>query len=101
MKKLSQIVDVVENNFNCVVLKVQEDKFMDLISLGCFDGDETMFRMTKTKYNEPTYTIWRKDGKYFSWTNRTLVTDKVDLCAKKIKYAIENDFNINMRGGWK
>ena len=47
MAELCDLVEVVENNMECVVLKVKKGAGMQLIRLGCFDGDETMFRLTK------------------------------------------------------
>ena len=37
-KKLSQMVTIMENNEQCVVLKVKKNQFANLVSLGCFDG---------------------------------------------------------------
>ena len=47
--KLCYMVDIIENNENCVVLEVKDNKKMDLIKLGCFDGDEELIRLTKGK----------------------------------------------------
>jgi hypothetical protein len=79
MRKLWQITDVVTNNNDCVVLKVKGGSEMDLISLGCFEGDETMFRVTK--HGKHTFTVWRKDGTNYSWYwgigGHTLVSDSM------------------------
>ena len=55
--KLSNCVEVAVNNAECVVLKVKKGKEFDLITLGCFDGNETMFRLTKG--DNHTCTVWR------------------------------------------
>lgn len=47
MEKLCDLVEVVENNMECVVLKVKDGVQERLICLGYFDGDKTMFRLTK------------------------------------------------------
>ena len=39
MRRLADCVEVITNNENCVVLKVKEDKRMDLIAIGYFYGD--------------------------------------------------------------
>lgn len=65
MKKLWDITEVVTDNKECVVFKVKEGSEMDLISLGCFDGDETMFRITKK--GDHTFTIWTVGNRHFSW----------------------------------
>lgn len=45
--KLKDMVELVANNDDCVVLKVKDGQEMNLISLGCFNGDEAMMRLTK------------------------------------------------------
>lgn len=97
--KLAQMVDVVENNKSCVILKVKDNQFMNLIMLGCFDGDETMFRVTKGRNH--TYTVWHgKDNKSYSWefgdSGYTLVSESMDKKRKLLTYTIEQDFNINL-----
>lgn len=49
--KLYDLVELEENNSECVVLKVKEGSEDDLVKLGCFDGNEKMFRMTKGACN--------------------------------------------------
>lgn len=45
--KLKDMVELLSNNDACVVLKVKDGQEMNLISLGCFNGDEVMMRLTK------------------------------------------------------
>ena len=71
--KLKDIVEVVVNNKECVVLKVKPNQTFNLISLGCFNGDETMMRLTK---GERTCTIWTGE-KHYSWDCGTLVCDSM------------------------
>ena len=98
MSRLCDCVKLAANNSECVILKVKEDKAFDLICLGCFDGDETMFRLTKGRNH--TCTVWRDNGKSFSWhwgfNGYTLVSDKVDKMGRMIQRCIENDFRVNM-----
>ena len=37
--KLKDMVELLSNNDACVVLKVKDGQEMNLISLGCFNGD--------------------------------------------------------------
>lgn len=97
MKKLSQLVTIKENNEECVILKVKKNQFENLIALGCFDGNETMFRLTKGR--DHTCTVWRgEDNHTYSWhwgeSGYTLVSDKVDRQGSLIQNAIKDDFGI-------
>ena len=40
--KLKDMVELLSNNDACVVLKVKDGQEMNLISLGCFNGDEVI-----------------------------------------------------------
>ena len=99
MKKLYDLVDLVENNRECVILKVKDDiDPLELIKLGYFDGNETMFRVTKG--DEHTATIFRSGGKAFSWHwglgGRTLVSDKTQKAQTIIVDTILDDFGIGL-----
>ncbi len=65
MKRLCELVDVVTNNEACVVFKPKNGTRMDLISLGCFKGNEELIRMTKGR--TPEITIFYEDGKNSSY----------------------------------
>lgn len=97
MTKLSELVTVEVNNEACVVLKVKEGKTMELITLGCFDGDETMFRVTKG--GRHTATIWSGE-KAWSWEwgdgGYTLVSDKVKEEQRVICNCIRNELGIDL-----
>lgn len=96
MKKLKDMVELVENNDNCVVLKVKDGHELDLICTGCFNGNETMFRLTKGR--TVTCTIYRNNGQAFSWEwgagGFTLVTDAIKRKGTMIQNCIEKDFGI-------
>lgn len=96
MKRLSSMVTILENNEECTILKVRENQFANLISLGCFDGNETMFRLTKG--DNHTCTVWGSNGSSFNWewgtSGYTLVSDKVDKMGDLIQEAITDDFGI-------
>lgn len=95
--RLCYLVDIVENNENCVVLEVKDNKEMDLIKLGCFDGDERLIRLTKGR--DHTCTIfYNDDRKPFSWhwgtSGFTLVSDKVSEIGRMVENCITEDFDI-------
>ncbi len=94
--KLCYLVDIIENNEECVILKVKDNKTLDLIKLGCFDGNEELIRLTKGK--DHTCTIFRTNDKPFSWdwgrSGYTLVSDNVSTMGKLIEACITEDFDI-------
>jgi hypothetical protein len=95
MAKLVDYVNIVENNEDCVILEVVGTP-LDLIRLGCFNGNEKLIRLTKGK--RYTCTVWDKDGKSFSWFwgygGHTLVSDQITKQGKLIQECIEEDFEI-------
>lgn len=96
-KKLSQIVTIIENNYDCVVLKVKKNQAANLIALGCFNGDEKMFRLTKGR--DHNCTVWHgDDSKHYSWywgeSGYTLVSDKLGKQGSIIQKTITDDFGI-------
>ena len=95
MVRLADCIEVITNNENCVVLKVKEDKRMDLIAIGYFHGDEEMIRMTKDDDNN-SYTIWSNNGKACNWNNRTLKSDDLSKLQKIIAKCIHHDLGIYM-----
>ena len=94
--KLCYLVDIIENNEECVILKVKSNKKLDLIKLGCFDGNEELIRLTKGE--DHTCTIFRTNDKPFSWhwgrSGYTLVSDNVSTMGKLIEACITEDFDI-------
>ncbi len=99
MKRFSEIVKIVHNDEISVVLKVIDGSQMDLICLGCFDGDETMFRVTKG--NEHVCTVWRGKSHYdWHWgeSGYTLVGKKIEDQQHVVMNAIMFDFGIIMEG---
>jgi hypothetical protein len=95
MANLVNFVKIVENNEECVILEVVGTP-LDLIRLGCFNGNEKMFRLTKGKKH--TCTVWENDGKNYSWFwgygGHTLVSDQTEKKGKLIQECIEQDFEI-------
>lgn len=95
MVRLADCIEVITNNENCVVLKVKEDKRIDLIAMGYFYGNEEMIRMTKDDDNN-SYTIWSNNGKACDWDNRTLKSDDLSKLQKIIAKCIHHDLGIYM-----
>lgn len=94
--KLCYLVDIIENNEECVILKVKDNKKLDLIKLGCFDGNEELIRLTKGENH--TCTIFRTNDEPFSWywgrSGYTLVSNSVSAMGKLIEECITEDFDI-------
>ena len=97
MKKLCELVKIVENNKECVILEVTGSK-LDLIKLGYFNGNEKLIRLTKGA--NQTCTIWT-DNKNYSWhwgrDGYTLVSDSMEKKGKLIQDCITKDFQINIK----
>lgn len=97
--KLKDMVELAVNNQDCVVLKVKDGQEMNLISLGCFNGDETMMRLTKG--GTVTCTVFRPGGMSFSWhwgfNGYTLVSDQTERMGRLIQDCIEKDFGIRCK----
>lgn len=95
---LTPYVTLTCNNKDCVILEVKKGHRMDLIRLGCFNGDEEMFRLTKGE--TVTCTVFRKDCKPFSWSwgsRSTLVSDEVTKMGRIIEKCVVKDFGIQVR----
>ena len=95
MKKLVELVKIVENNEECVILEVVGTP-LDLIRLACFNGNEKMFRLTKG--GNHTCTVWKDGGDNYSWywgpSGTLMVSEQMKAQAKLIQECIEQDFEI-------
>lgn len=100
MTRLVDYVELVENNMECVVLKIKPDSKTGLICLGCFSGNEIMIRLTKG--NVQTCTLFFENGRSFSWYwgrgGHTIVTPQTAKCGKMIQSCIEEDFDVCIKG---
>ena len=100
MKKLFDLVELISNTEEAVVLKVLPGNEVDLICLGCFNGDETMLRLTKG--SDQTCTVWVKNGNHYSWhwgdSGYTLVSDEMTKRGRMIQQCLEDDFDILIHG---
>jgi len=99
MSKLKDLVKVIEDNDACVILEVLPDQSLELIKLGCFNGDEKLFRLTKG--SDHTCTVFREDNSSYSWhwgySGYTMVTDNMDKKGKLIQQCITGDFDIAIK----
>ena len=96
-KRLCDLVDLVENSKDCVVLALKDSTTpMDLIRLGGFNGDETMFRMTKSK-GTTSITIFRDGEKPFSMSmghSTTVLAENMRVARSLICECVHLDFGI-------
>ena len=83
---------IIDNEF-CIVLKVKDGHELDLIALGIFDGDETMFRFTR---DTKACTIFRKNSKPYTleWADgaRTIQSQK-----EMLRNCIVRDYGIDFQ----
>ena len=95
---LKDLVTVTTNNDVCVILEIKPNSFKELIKLGCFNGKETIIRLTKSDAH--TCTIWEEGGKSYSWNwgigGHTLVSEGMNMKRRLIVDCIVNGFKINM-----
>lgn len=98
MAKLKDYVELIENNKDCAILKVKDGSRLGLISLGYFNGNEDLIRLTKGK--QRTCTVFYTDGTNFSWYwgngSTLLVSDAVQKKGRLIEECLMMDFDINM-----
>ena len=96
MAGLCDLVEILEKNMESVVLEEKDRVQKELVCLGCFDGDETMLRLTKG--DDHTCTIFFGAGKSCSWSwgmsGHTLVSDSLKKCGRMIESCITEDFGI-------
>jgi hypothetical protein len=100
MKKLHELVELVSNTEDAVVLRIKPASRLDLICLGCFNGDEEMIRLTKGQ--DQTCTVFTTNGGHYSWhwgrSGFTLVSDNLTKKGHMIQHCIEDYFDIMVRG---
>lgn len=96
-KRLCDLVQLVENNHSCAILEVKPDtKPFDLIRLGGFNGDETMFRVSKDP-DTISVTIFREGEKPFSMSyggSVTLVSENEKTMRRLILECVNLDYGI-------
>lgn len=69
-----------------VIATVKPNSEMSLIRLGCFNGDEKMFRKSEGRSYETNYTVWSgDDNKAFNWSSNTCVSNRVEQMAYYIQ----------------
>ncbi len=103
-ERLCSLVELAENNKDCVVLAVKDDvKPLDLIRLGGFSGDETMFRMSK----DPStigVTVFNREGRSYTLnvgSSNTVVSGDLRQARDQIMQCVNLDFGIFTQGEWR
>lgn len=95
------LFNLIENTETHVILEKKDSATMlDLIKIGCFNGDEQIIRLTKG--TNQTCTIWDSKGSHYSWYwgdgGFTLVSDLQSKKGKLIQQAIEDEWGIMVHG---
>lgn len=96
MNKLSKIVEILNNDEDTVILKVKDNKKIELLSVGCFNGNEDMIIISKhTNFHDGlAFRLVYKDGTTFSFTDNTLVSENIKAMKKNIIQSVVFDFGI-------
>jgi len=96
MNKLSKIVEILNNDEDTVILKVKDNKKIELLSIGCFNGNEDMIIVSKhTNFHDGlAFRLVYKDGTTFSFTDNTLVSSNIKAMKKNIIQSVVFDFGI-------
>lgn len=98
MKELKEFCSCIINNEECAVIKIDDGHRLDLIALGCFTGDEEMYRITKGGHH--TITEFRTNGTSYSWEfgskGTTMVSDCMNQKRCKVMDCLELDLGIAM-----
>lgn len=95
-ERLTELVELVSNTDDAVVFKVKDNKQIELLSIGCFNGDEKLISVAKlndfTDYN--IYTIVYKNDQHMSFIANELVGAKLRSMKKHLERMIIFDFGI-------
>lgn len=96
MNKLSKIVEILNNDEDTVILKVKDNKKIELLSIGYFNGNEDMIIVAKHNYVHEgiAFRIIYKNGHEFSFTDNTLVSTNITAMKKIIIQTVVFDFGI-------
>lgn len=96
MNNLSKIVDILNNDENTVILKIKDNKQIELLSIGCFDGNEDMIVISKyTKIHKGLrFRIVHKDGTSWTFDNEYIVSSNVKAVYRNIIQTVVFDFGI-------
>lgn len=95
-ERLTELVEILNNTNDAVVFKVKDNKQIELLSIGCFNGDEKFISVAKlNEYNENNiYTIVYNDNRHFSFTSNELVGSKLRSMKMHLERMIIFDFGI-------
>ena len=86
---IADYLTIVADNDDCVVMRFKpEITAMDKIASGIFEPDYEMIRVTKCLNRK--YTVYATDGKHWSWSRHTLISDGL----RRKQRAIDQFINI-------
>ena len=96
MNKLTKIVDIIHNDEDSVILRVKEGKRVELLTTGCFSGNEEMIIVSKQtkRHDGVAFRIMEANGNSFSFTDNTLVSSTLAAMKSLIKETVVMDFGI-------
>lgn len=94
--KFHDLYQIVNNNDDCVILRLKEGSEHDLWLLPFFDGNEKDIKVSKGEGS--TITVKTLDGNIYSWSwggrHYTLTSENVSKKGHLIKQALELDFGL-------
>lgn len=94
MNKLTKIVSIMYNDEDAVILKVDENKKIEAMSIGV-DNVEALTVFKKTSYqHEIAFNIIYKDGHHCSFSDNTLISEELAAIKRRLKETVVFDFGI-------
>ena len=94
MNKLSKIVSIVCNDEDAVILKVDETKKIEAMSIGVANV-ETLTVFKKTRYQQEIgFNIVYKDGHHCSFSSNTLISEELAAIKRRLRETVVFDFGI-------
>ena len=101
MNKLTKIVTIINNDEDTVILKIDENKKLELLSIGCFNGNEDMLILSKLSSKNTDmlgYNIIYKDGTNTSFSGSGCLSEKLAAITRWMKETVVFDFGIPIEG---
>ena len=94
MNKLSKIVSIMSNDEDAVILKVDETKKIEAMSIGVANV-ETLTVFKKTRYQQEIgFNIIYKDGNHCSFSGNTLISEELAAIKRRLIETVVFDFGI-------
>jgi len=94
MNKLTKIVSIMSNDEDAVILKVDETKKIEAMSIGV-DNVEALTVFKKTRYQQEIgFNIIYKDGRHCSFSGNTLISEELAAIRRRLMETVVFDFGI-------